>query len=116
MGLQALRNAGRSWEIVFDGASLPSVQTAIQADLGLSVLAPISLVPGIEVVDKKVGLPPLPTSDLAFYSRESPSHPMIERLISFIASAVERWQNEADQPGAALFPNPMSAYSLAKYE
>ena len=116
MGLQALRNAGRSWEIVFDGASLPSVQTAIQADLGLSVLAPISLVPGIEIVDKKAGLPPLPTSDLAIYTRESPSHPMVKRLSSFIASAVERWQNEADQPGAALFPNPMSAYSLAKYE
>jgi hypothetical protein len=41
---------------------------------------------------------------------------MIERLVSFIAKAVERWQNEANQPGAALFPNPMSAYSLAKYE
>jgi DNA-binding transcriptional LysR family regulator len=116
MGLQALRNAGRSWEIVFDGASLPSVQTAIQADLGLSVLAPISLVPGIEVVDKKAGLPPLPTSDLAFYTRESPSHPMVEKLISFIANAVERWQREANQPGAALFPNPMDAYSLAKYQ
>jgi DNA-binding transcriptional LysR family regulator len=115
MGLQALRNAGRSWEIVFDGASLPSVQTAIQADLGLSVLVPISLIPGIEIVDKNAGLPPLPTSDLAFYSRESPSHPMVERLISFIASAVARWQNEANQPGAALFPNPMGAYSLTGY-
>jgi DNA-binding transcriptional LysR family regulator len=116
VGLQALRNAGRSWEIVFDGASLPSVQTAIQADLGLSVLAPISLVPGIEVVDKKVGLPPLPTSDLAFYSLESNTHPVVKRLVSFIASAVARWQNAANRPGAALFPNPMGAYSLTKYE
>ena len=56
-------------------------------------------------MDKKAGLPPLPTSDLAFYTRESPSHPMVEKLISFIANAVERWQNEANQPGAALFPN-----------
>jgi hypothetical protein len=40
---------------------------------------------------------------------------MVERLISFIASEVERWQNEANQPGAGLFPNPMAAYSLTKY-
>jgi hypothetical protein len=41
---------------------------------------------------------------------------MVEKLISFIASAVERWKSEANQAGAALFPNPMDAYSLAKYQ
>ena len=107
IGLQALRNAGRSWEIVFDGASLPSVQTAVQADLGLSILAPFSLIPGIEVVAKKAGLPPLPTSDLALYSRKSSTQPMVERLASFIASAVARWENDASQAGATLFPNPV---------
>jgi DNA-binding transcriptional LysR family regulator len=108
IGLEALRKAGRSWEIVFDGASLPSVQTAVAADLGLSILSPISLVPGIEIAGKKAGLPPLPTSDLALYRRKSPSQPMVERLASFIASAVARadfpalifssWFEERDRP------------------
>ena len=104
IGLEALRKAGRSWEIVFDGASLPSVQTAVAADLGLSILSPISLVRGIEILGKTAGLPPLPTSDLALYSRKSPSQPMVERLASFIVKAVARWENDARQAAAALSP------------
>ncbi len=44
IGMEALRKAGRSWEIVYDGGSLSSVQTAVEADLGLSILSPLSLV------------------------------------------------------------------------
>jgi DNA-binding transcriptional LysR family regulator len=116
IGLEALRKAGRSWEIVFDGASLPSVQTAVQADLGLSILSPISLVPGIEIVGKKAGLPALPSTDLALYSRKSNSHPMVERLASFIASAVARWENDACQADVALSSMTPLATRLVKKE
>jgi DNA-binding transcriptional LysR family regulator len=108
IALEALRKAGRSWEIVFDGASLPSVQTAVEADLGLSILSPLSLVPGIEIASKKAGLPPLPTSNLALYRRKSPSQPMVERLASFIASAVARWENDARQADTALSLRPVA--------
>ena len=101
IGLEALRKAGRSWEIVFDCASLSSVQTAIEADLGLSILSPLWLVPGIDIAGKMAGLPPLPTSDLALYSRKSPSQPTVERLASFIANAVDRWENDAREAGGA---------------
>ena len=101
IGLEALRKAGRSWEIVFDCASLSSVQTAIEADLGLSILSPLWLVPGIDIAGKKAGLPPLPTSDLALYSHKSPSQPTVGKLASFMASAVARWENDARQAGGA---------------
>ena len=104
IGLGALRKAGRSWEIVFDGGSLPSVQTAIQADLGLSILSPLSVVPGIKIVGKSQGLPVLPQADLAFYSRKSASPPIVEKLADFIAAAVGRWENNlaGAAPGLAL--------------
>ena len=90
-----MRRAGRSWEIVYDGGSLQSVQTAVGADLGLSVLSPLSLVPAIEAVGENAGLPPLPTADLALYSRKSPSQSTVQRLASFLISAVARWENDA---------------------
>jgi DNA-binding transcriptional LysR family regulator len=94
IALEALRKEGRSWEIVFDSPSLSSVQSAIVADLGLSVLSPFSVIPGMKVVAKGGGLPPLPTSDLALYSRKSPPQLAVQKLASFIANAVDRWENE----------------------
>ena len=104
IGLDALRRAGRSWEIVFDGGSLSSVQTAIKADLGLSILSPLSVVPGIKLVGKNRGLPSLPQVDLAFYSRKSGSPPIVEKVADFILNAVARWENNATDaaPGLAL--------------
>jgi DNA-binding transcriptional LysR family regulator len=95
--LEALRKAGRTWEIVYDGGSLTSVQTGVEADLGLSVLSPLSLVPGIEIAGKKAGLPPLPSADLSLYSRKSPAEPMVQRLATYITEAVGRWENDARQ-------------------
>ena len=101
IALEALRKAGRSWEIVYDSSSLSSVQTAVGADLGLSILSPFWLVPGIDIAGKKTGLPPLPTSELALYSRKSPPQPRVQRLASFLANAVGRWENDVRQaPGA----------------
>ena len=94
IALDALCKEGRSWEIVFDSPSLSSVQSAIVADLGLSVLSPFSVIPGMKVVAKGGGLPPLPTSDLALYSRKPPPQLAVQKLASFIANAVDRWENE----------------------
>src|SRR5258708_13286635 len=47
IALEALQTAGRTWEIVYVGGSLNSVQTAGEADLGLSVLSPLSFSEGI---------------------------------------------------------------------
>jgi DNA-binding transcriptional LysR family regulator len=97
IALEALRKAGRSWEIVYDSPSIASVQTAVEADLGLSILSPLWLAPGIDIAGKKSRLPPLPTSDLALYSRKSPPQPSVQRLASFLVNRVGRWENEARQ-------------------
>jgi DNA-binding transcriptional LysR family regulator len=92
--LETLRDAGRTWEIIHDGGSLTSVQTGVGADLGLSILPPHSLVPGIEIAGKKARLPALPTSKLSVYTLKSPSEPLVPRLASFLVEAVARWENE----------------------
>jgi DNA-binding transcriptional LysR family regulator len=90
--LEALQKAARAWEIVFDGGSLSTVQSAVKADLGLTILGLSSIISGIKIVGEPEGLPPLPKINLAMYSRESSSEPLVERLASFLVDAVDRWQ------------------------
>jgi len=92
IALEALQKAGRTWEMVYVGGSLNSVQTAVEADLGLSVLSPLSLAEGIAIADKNSGLPKLPTADLAIYSRRTPNHPMVQRLTAFLVESVNAWE------------------------
>src|SRR5258707_8529350 len=98
IALEALQKAGRTWEIVYVGGSLNSVQTAVESDLGLSVLSPLSLSERIAIADNGCGLPKLPTADLAIYSRRTPNHPMVQRLTAFLVESVNTWQ--ADYPSS----------------
>jgi len=103
IAVEALRKAGRSWEIVYDSPSISSVQMAVEADLGLSILSPFWLVPGIDIAGKKAKLPPLPTSHLALYSRKSPPQPSVQRLASFLANRVGRWEDKSRQALSVRF-------------
>jgi DNA-binding transcriptional LysR family regulator len=93
--LDALQRAGRTWEIVYDGGSIHAIQSAVEADLGLSVLTGISLKPGIEIVGKKAGLPPLPPCNLALYYRENLTVPAVRKLADFIVEQVTQLENES---------------------
>jgi len=101
IALEALQKAGRTWEIVYVGGSLNSVQTAVEADLGLSVLSPLSLAQGIAIAHKGSRLPKLPTADLAIYSRKTPSHPAAQRLTAFLAASVAAWEADYRSSGRA---------------
>jgi DNA-binding transcriptional LysR family regulator len=101
IALEALQKAGRTWEIVYVGGSLDSVQAGVEADLGLSVLSPLSLSQGIVIADAGSGLPKLPTADLAIYSRRPPSHSMVERLTAFLVESVGAWEADYRSSGGA---------------
>jgi len=101
IALEALQKAGRTWEIVYVGGNLNSVQTAVEADLGLSILSPLSLAEGIVIADKNSGLPKLPTADLAIYSRRTPNHPMVQRLIAFLVESLAAWEADYRSSGPA---------------
>jgi len=92
IALEALQKAGRTYEIVFVGGNLNAIQTGVEADLGLSVLSPLSVSPGMVVLGNDSGLPELPSADLAIYSRKIPTHPMVPRLAAFLVEAVSAWE------------------------
>src|SRR5882762_6290113 len=104
IALEALQKAGRTWQIVYVGGSLNSVQTGVQADLGLSVLSPLSLTQGIVIVGNNSNLPTLPTADLAIYSRKAPTHPMVPRLTTFLVESVAAWEADYRSSGRARVP------------
>src|SRR6266853_274249 len=104
IALEALQKAGRTWEIVYIGGSLNSVQTGVEADLGVSVLSPLSLAQGIVIVGNNSNLPTLPTADLAIYSRKAPTHPMVPRLTTFLVESVAVWEADYRSSGRARVP------------
>jgi len=85
-----LDRAGRAWQIVYSSTSLGSIQAAVQADLGVSLVGRSALVPGMKPIPHRAGLPLLPETALAIYTRPSPGHPMTPALTEFIARAVRR--------------------------
>jgi DNA-binding transcriptional LysR family regulator len=93
-----LRKAGRTWEIVYDGGSIQAIQSAVEADLGLSVVTSISLKPRIEIVGEKAGLPPLPPCELALYHyRKNLTVAAVQQLADFIVEQVARLESESRQ-------------------
>jgi DNA-binding transcriptional LysR family regulator len=92
IALEALQKSGRTYEIVFVGGNLNAIQTGVEADLGLSVLSPLSISQGMVVLGKDSGLPDLPSADLAIYSRKKPAHPMVPLLITFLVESVAAWE------------------------
>jgi len=95
--LDTLQKAGRTWEIIYDGGSIHAIQSAVEADLGLTVLSSISLKPGIEIVGQKAGLPPLPPCELALYYRKKSHRPAVQKLADFIVEQVTRLESESRQ-------------------
>ena len=92
MVLEALQKANRTYEIVFAGGNLNSVQSGVLADLGLSVLPPLSLSPDMLVLNGDSGLPNLPMANLAIYSRKKHVNPVVPRLTAFLVEAFASWE------------------------
>ena len=116
MTLEALQKANRPYEIVFVGGSLNSVQTAVLADLGLSVLSPLSLTEGLAILDSTSGLPKLPSADLAIYSRKKLSHPMVPRLTTYLVESLAAWEadHRSSEVGGAKKPRARSTRTGAQ--
>ena len=116
IALEALQQAGRTYEIVFVGGSLNAVQTGVAADLGLSVLSPLSLSKGMVVLGRNSGLPDLPSADLAIYSRKKPSDAMVSRLTTFLVDSVSAWEAISlnSEGNGVKTPNPRRSSVNAK--
>jgi DNA-binding transcriptional LysR family regulator len=69
--LTALRRAGIAWRIVCTSTSLPAVQSAVEAGLGVSVLLDGNIRPeSMRVLGQADRLPDAPTADFGLFMRE----------------------------------------------
>jgi DNA-binding transcriptional LysR family regulator len=94
IALEALDKAGRPWHIVYSSSSLASIQSAVQAGLGIAICGRSSVLPAMKIVSFKDGLPKLPRTSIGIYGRQSAAEPLAKDLTALIVKAVDRWQND----------------------
>lgn len=80
--LKALEAKGRAWRILYSSASLVSLQAALLAGLGVTVLAEQVVPQGLQVIDS--GLPMLPGIELGLFSGAGGRSPAAQRLADHI--------------------------------
>jgi DNA-binding transcriptional LysR family regulator len=88
--LDLLDRAGLPWRIAYSSTSLPSIQAAVIAGLGIGVLGKSSLLPGMKAISTKAGLPGMPDLGIAIYSWKSPSSTVSGSFAAFLAAAIQR--------------------------
>ncbi len=59
-GVEALGSTSLEWHVIFTSPSQQGLHAAVQAGLGVSILARDDVEPGMKIVDGRYGLPPLP--------------------------------------------------------
>jgi DNA-binding transcriptional LysR family regulator len=89
--LAALAGAGIAWRIVCTSSSLPAVQAAVEAGLGVSVLLDGHIREAMRVLAAADGLPPAPQADFGLYRASLPAADpaAVQSLQDFLAAELE---------------------------
>lgn len=93
--LAALQRVGRTWTLVYTGNSVPSIQAAVVAGLGVSVLGAHSVQSGMRVLRDR--FPELPSMDIMLYGEEKFAGSIAKALVNFVLRSVpEQEINRSD--------------------
>jgi DNA-binding transcriptional LysR family regulator len=87
--LRRMRSFGRPWEITYTSTSLAGVQAAVSAGFGISVLARSTVLPEFKILDNTLGLPDLPDTEIALYTRNDPNE-ATSFVAEYLRESVER--------------------------
>jgi DNA-binding transcriptional LysR family regulator len=90
VAIEALEKAGREWKVVFTGTSIASVQAAVRANLGISVFPTRSLHPKLHQIPPELGLPKLPTHEIALFSDEKTMAPAKQVFTEYLELELPR--------------------------
>jgi hypothetical protein len=82
--------------LVYTGNSVPSIQAAVVAGLGVSVLGIHSTAIGMRILQPEEGFPALSGMEIMLYGEEKFEGSIAKALVNFILRAVH--ENELDQP------------------
>ncbi len=81
---ESLEKAKRPWEVVFTGTSIGSIQAAVQAGIGLSILPKGALRPGLSIAPSRLELPGLPIYALALFTEVQEENEARDVFISYL--------------------------------
>jgi DNA-binding transcriptional LysR family regulator len=79
-GIAALDAARMPWRVTFTSPSLAGQWAAVDAGLGITLRTAVSKPAHLKVLDKKSGLPALPTTDLSLHDAGRALSPATKRL------------------------------------
>lgn len=83
-GIAALDAAHVPWSIALTSPSLYGVWAAVNAGLGVTVRTPEGLLPALEIVDRRLALPPLGTVDVSLHVAPGTLSPAVASLVELL--------------------------------
>jgi DNA-binding transcriptional LysR family regulator len=101
LAIQALDQAGREWEEVFNATSSISIAAAVAAGLGISATVKRYVLAGLEPWSN-APLPPLPDVECGIYLREGRDRRLLEQLADAIADVIRPPTATAALVGSAI--------------
>lgn len=81
---ESLEKANRKWEVLFTGTSIASIQAAVQAGMGLSILPKGALKEGLRKAPSHLELPELPMYSIALIIDEQKANDARDVFISYL--------------------------------
>lgn len=98
IAIETLETAGIPWEIVFTGTSVTSIQAAVQAGLGISILPTGALTSFLQRLPISTGLPELPIHTLAVFTDKNVENHAKNIFIDYLELELtklpDRFENE----------------------
>jgi DNA-binding transcriptional LysR family regulator len=103
-GIAELDAAAIPWSIALTSPSLYGVWAAVNAGLGVTVRTPEGLLPELEVVDRRLGLPNLGSVDVSLYIAKGARAKAVLSLVELLRSRIAQriLELEARTPAASL--------------
>lgn len=89
LATESLAKAGRKWDLSLTGTSIPGLQAAIQAGIGMSVLPRSALRKGLRRAPAHLELPELPMFSLALIVNEERDDEARDVFISYLEAELE---------------------------
>ncbi len=82
--LERLAERGIEWRVVFSSISLPALQAAVRAGLGIGLLSESAVTPNMRVLGPDDGLPDVPPADIGLYRSEETKSEAADLLHDFL--------------------------------
>ena len=89
-GLEMLREINRTWHVSFSSFSLSAIKAAVQAGLGVGLLAESALTDDMSTLEDTHSIPPIPPAIVGLYRSSETTSPAEETLSRFLIEHLQK--------------------------